>query len=124
MKRLAIMVLCVIALTASGCGNRWRTPDGSGTIEATEIRVAAEVPGQLLEVRADEGMLLARGDTVAIIDPTDYLTVQAAVDASTHPADVVKVVVGDDDAGEVVRGESQIFKIAQNGVRAAGHAGA
>lgn len=72
MTRLAITVLCAATLVACGCGGGWRAPDGSGTIEATEIGVAAEVPGQLLEVRAEEGAPVAEGDTLALIDPSDY----------------------------------------------------
>jgi HlyD family secretion protein len=72
MTRLAITVFCGAMLVATGCGRAWRTPDGSGTIEATEVRVAAEVPGRLLEVQAEEGADVARGDTLAVIDPSDY----------------------------------------------------
>jgi HlyD family secretion protein len=72
----ATSILCATALAAAlatgGCGNGWRTPDGSGTIEATEVRVAAEVPGRLLEVRAEEGSAVVQGDTLALIDATDY----------------------------------------------------
>jgi HlyD family secretion protein len=79
MTRLAIAILCAAALVACGCGGGWRTPDGSGSIEATEMRVASEVPGRLVEMRAEEGASVAEGDTLALIDPSDYaLRLEAA----------------------------------------------
>jgi HlyD family secretion protein len=82
MTRRVITVLCLAVLIAGGCGEGWRTPDGSGTIEATEMLVSAEVPGQLVEVRAEEGSNVADGDTLALIDPRDYeLKLDAALAA-------------------------------------------
>lgn len=79
MTRLAITVLCAATLVACGCGGGWRAPEGSGTIEATEIGVAAEVPGRVIDVRAEEGASVAEGDTLALIDPSDYeLRLEAA----------------------------------------------
>jgi HlyD family secretion protein len=71
MIRMTVAVLSA-ALLVTGCGRGLRTPDGSGTIEATDIRISAEVPGKLLSVRAEEGSVVAEGDTLALIDPTDY----------------------------------------------------
>jgi HlyD family secretion protein len=72
MARLLIPILCSAIAILCGCGGGWRTPDGSGTIEATEIQVAAEVPGKLLDVRAEEGAAVVPGDTLALLDPSDY----------------------------------------------------
>ncbi len=68
--RCALALLCVLALV--GCGRGWRTPDGSGTIETTEVQVSAQVPGQLEELRVDGGSHVAAGDTLATIDPADH----------------------------------------------------
>lgn len=45
---------------------------GSGRIEADEVRVAPEVAGRLLEIRAREGQAIRTGETIARIDPVDY----------------------------------------------------
>jgi HlyD family secretion protein len=59
-----------LALAAlSGC--RARHADnfaGSGTLEATEVTVAAQTPGQILRLWKDEGDAVAEGDTLARID--------------------------------------------------------
>ena len=43
----------------------------SGHVEATEVHVAAEVGGRILELRAAEGDRLNRGDVIATVDTRD-----------------------------------------------------
>lgn len=43
---------------------------GSGHIEATEVRLAAEVSGRVVEQRLIEGATVAAGDVVVVIDPS------------------------------------------------------
>lgn len=66
-------VVLVTALAAAACGPA--TPDTSlrvsGHVEATEVHVAAEVGGRILELRAHEGDRLNRGDVVATLDTRD-----------------------------------------------------
>jgi len=45
---------------------------GNGHVEGTEVRVAAEVGGQVLESALVEGETVATGDWLARIDPADY----------------------------------------------------
>jgi HlyD family secretion protein len=43
----------------------------SGYVEATEVRVAAEVGGRILELPVEEGHRIAAGDLIARLDTTD-----------------------------------------------------
>ena len=43
----------------------------SGYVEATEVRVAAEVGGRVTEMLAEEGKVVAAGDVLARLDATD-----------------------------------------------------
>lgn len=43
----------------------------SGYVEATEVRVAAEVGGRVTEMRAEEGTRVAAGDVLARLDTSD-----------------------------------------------------
>lgn len=43
---------------------------GSGHVEATEVRLAAEVSGRVVEQRLIEGQAVATGDVVVVIDPS------------------------------------------------------
>jgi len=46
--------------------------EASGTIEGTEFRVATEVAGRILSIACDEGTLVKEGDTLIVIDDTEY----------------------------------------------------
>lgn len=60
------------AVTTAACGNRDNgVPRASGYVEATEVRVAAEVGGRVVEMRADEGVRVTAGDLLARLDTTD-----------------------------------------------------
>lgn len=54
-----------------GCGNgvKQGSVTATGTIEATESSIAAQVPGRIMKVNYEEGSLVKKGDTLAEIDP-------------------------------------------------------
>ena len=57
---------------AAACGNQTGSlPRASGYVEATEVRVAAEAPGRILEVLVDEGSRIEAGAIIARIDTAD-----------------------------------------------------
>jgi HlyD family secretion protein len=62
-----------VTLATAACGHD--APDNtlrvSGHVEATEVHVAAEVGGRVLELRVDEGARLNRGDVIATLDIRD-----------------------------------------------------
>lgn len=70
-QRLSLLVLIVAGTAAC----RQATPDNrlrvSGHVEATEVQIAADVGGRIVELRADEGTRVARGDVVARLDTRD-----------------------------------------------------
>lgn len=77
------------ALTASAC-SRAGHPAGvvaSGHVEATDVRLAAEVPGRVLELTPREGDALARGDVAARIDASDAELLLRQVRAERDAAD-------------------------------------
>jgi HlyD family secretion protein len=88
-KRAIAVLVLIAAAVAVGVVVRSR-PDadgwvyGSGVIEATEVDVSAQVSGQLIAVRVDEGDSVRKGDVLAEIEP-DYLEAQlrAAVGAAS-----------------------------------------
>jgi HlyD family secretion protein len=67
--RIAPLVAYVsLALACAGCARSAAGIQASGTIEATDIRVASKVAGQILAMPAKEGDALRAGDDVASID--------------------------------------------------------
>ncbi len=56
-----------------GCNSRdGETITATGTIEATEITLSAQSGGQVKRIIADEGDIVRAGDTLLIIDDTDW----------------------------------------------------
>jgi HlyD family secretion protein len=66
MKNVLIFLLPVVTIYA--CGNGRMKSDASGTFEADEVIVSAEVPGKILSFRIDEGMAVPKDSTVGTID--------------------------------------------------------
>ena len=70
MKTAILMVLTLFL--AAGCSLNGNKPDGSGTIECTEVDVATQVAGKIVALPPQEGDDVRTGDLVARIDPEDY----------------------------------------------------
>jgi HlyD family secretion protein len=56
----------------AGCEFTGDKPDGSGTIECTQVQVAPQIAGRIAKLPPQEGTALKKGDLVAQLDPTDY----------------------------------------------------
>lgn len=63
----ALAAGAVVFAACSGPG-KVRGIEGSGTIEAREVAVAPKVGGQVLEIRAEEGSRVGKGDILVLID--------------------------------------------------------
>jgi HlyD family secretion protein len=71
--RAACSVLLFTTVVLLGCGGDSRgVIEASGTIEATDITVSAEVVGKVSTVLVDEGSQIHPGDTLVVIDDTEY----------------------------------------------------
>ena len=66
-----LFVFVALAMPACNRGSGDSTPRASGYVEATEVRVAAEVGGRVLEMRVVEGARVAAGDVIATLDTAD-----------------------------------------------------
>ena len=111
-RLLAACFLC-------GCGFRAPQPDGSGTIECTQVQVASQVGGRILQLPPREGFALSRGDLVARLDPRDYDwrrdEARAALDRAQAQLDLMVTGTRDED---VQRARDQVRE-AQAAERAA-----
>lgn len=70
LKAIILSVAIVILLfLPAGCAKNGKDEiKASGTIEGTQVDVAAQVAGQLRELRVEEGNSVKLGDTLAILD--------------------------------------------------------
>ena len=68
----------VLVLVLAGCGgNDGKGIRASGQIEATEVRVAAKVPGNLEQVAVEEGDAVTKGSILAVLDTVDLALVRS-----------------------------------------------
>ena len=65
---VAALAAGAVAFHACSGPGKVRRVEGSGTIEAREVNVASRVGGQVLEIRADEGSRVGKGDILVLID--------------------------------------------------------
>jgi HlyD family secretion protein len=68
---LPVAIACSVALSACRTDGAGDQPRASGYVEATEVRVAPEVGGRVVELAVDEGKRLAAGDLIARLSTTD-----------------------------------------------------
>ncbi|MFQ5797476.1 MAG: HlyD family secretion protein [Bacteroidota bacterium] len=87
MKRIRILLMA-LSLGFLGCSpGDDEQVIASGTLEATEVTVSAEVTGKVLELRIEEGSNVASDDTLAILDYTDYVLQLRQAEAALGVAD-------------------------------------
>ena len=70
--------LLLVSMLLAGCGGKDSGGiRASGQVEATEVRVATKVPGNLLRVAVEEGDEVKRGDVLAVLDTVDLALVRS-----------------------------------------------
>jgi HlyD family secretion protein len=85
----AALALAIVASGPAGCrrGSEDTRPRATGYVEATEVRVAAEVGGRILEMRVAEGDHIAAGDLLARLDTADAQLTLRRLQAERDQAD-------------------------------------
>jgi len=69
MRRLeALVLLFPVTMLALGCSSSRNGSHPSGTLEATEIKIASEISARITEVRPALGASVQKGDTLLVLD--------------------------------------------------------
>jgi HlyD family secretion protein len=84
--RVAFALAAIATLAACRKNGADQAPRASGYVEATEVRVAAEVGGRLLELRVAEGDRVEAGKVIATLDSSDTLLVLRRAEAERDQA--------------------------------------
>ena len=83
MKLLCTALFTVVMLACAGCeGRATREPLYSGTIEAVQVDIVAEVGGRILSRPVDQGDHVEPKTPIAFIDPAPYRLALSEVEAS------------------------------------------
>ena len=114
-----ILVIASLASPACNRGGGTEPPRASGYVEATEIRVASEVGGRLLEMKAVEGARVTAGDILARIDTSDTDLALRRAQAERAQADAQLALLRAGSRPEDVRQASSQAQSAQADVRGA-----
>lgn len=72
MKQRWMIVALAGVVAVAGCRFGHPQPDGSGTIECTQVDVAPLVAGRILELAVEEGMVVTQGQVVAVLDGREF----------------------------------------------------
>ncbi len=87
--RIHVLTLMILpALLVTSCLNNGLEFDASGTFEATDVIVSAEVAGRILSFSAHEGDSLGAGTIVARIDPLSLSLQKEQIEATKSSLDL------------------------------------
>ena len=84
----------------------------SGHVEATEVRLSAEVGGRLLELRVDEGSRVKAGDVIAQLDTRDTELALARARAERDQADAqLRLLLAGSRVEDLRQAEAQVSAV-------------
>ncbi|HUX58850.1 MAG TPA: HlyD family efflux transporter periplasmic adaptor subunit [Bacteroidales bacterium] len=74
-------LIIIAAILVAGCKTKTDQADAFGNFEATEVVVSAETSGRILQIDAEEGTLIDKDATIALIDTTLFHLQKGEIDA-------------------------------------------
>ena len=111
MKYFLLIWLSVIIIGCSGGDGS--DISASGTIEGTDVDISAEVAGKIKEVRVDEGVRVVAGDTLVIIDDTEFqIQLRQAVANAESFESAYKLAVEGSRKEDIIQAEAE-YKTAE-----------
>jgi HlyD family secretion protein len=117
MKTLVPFLSVFLAfLVACNSGND-ALVSATGTLEATEIRVSFQVSGVVWDVRIEEGSQVAAGDTIAVIDSTDWNYQWRQAEANLRAAEAQLRLAVEGPRQEDLRQAEAAYENAHNDLR-------
>lgn len=90
------ILLCVLLLLTAGCGSEAETPNYTGTVEATQVDVGAEIGGRIETVAVEEGEQVTAGQILVKVDNTN-LALQR--DQAQSALDIAKAKLAEGESG-------------------------
>src|SRR5260221_369680 len=116
-------LMLLLSVGAIGCAQAAKSenPRVSGQVEATEVQVAPEVGGRVLDIRVVEGDRIKKGDVIATLDTRDADLAMQRARAERAQADAQLRLLQAGSRPEDIR-QAQAQVAAASGEVSAGHA--
>lgn len=116
--KTATSFVIIATLGMIGCGNNNKNLiTATGTIEATEVTVSAQASGPVKHLRVEEGNRVSAGDTLLVLENTDWLyqlqQAQAGLDGAEAQLRMAKEGMREED---VLQAEAN-FKSAESDLK-------
>jgi HlyD family secretion protein len=92
----------LLAVLLSGCWNGDKDVNPSGTLEATEVDLAASIGGRVVEVRVQLGDRVSAGDTLVVLD-TELIQLQRFQTQANHQSIVAERRLAEEDIHQAQR---------------------
>lgn len=107
MKRMLLVVMLAFTFACSKADSEER-PRASGYVEATEVRVAAKVPGRVLSVAVAEGQKVTAGQTLIQLSFTDATLALTRLQADRAQADAqLRLLLAGSRKEDIAQAEAQ-----------------
>ncbi|MGB2868940.1 MAG: efflux RND transporter periplasmic adaptor subunit [Bacteroidota bacterium] len=116
--KTVLFTLVMAAIVFEGCGgNNKNLISATGTIEATEVTVSAQVGGPVSRVVVEEGSSVEPGDTLMVLDPTDWQYQLQQAEANLLSAEAqYKLAVRGARSEDLIQAEAN-FQSAENDLK-------
>ena len=109
-----VSFLILSSVILAGCsGNSKDHIEASGTIEGTDINIGSQVSGLVNEVRVEEGTNVQEGDTLVMIDDSDYRLQYRQAEANAAAAEAQYRVAVEGSRKEDILQAEAAFKSAE-----------
>lgn len=113
--RFVLAAGVAIAITGCSRGEEAAAPRATGYVEATEVRVAARVPGRVADVRAAEGQRIEKGAVVATLSPAELdLALQRAAAERAQADAQLRLLQRGTRAEDIRQAEAQLAAAASD----------
>jgi len=121
MTRRILALSVALVPFAAGCDRTGAAPANrsTGYVEATEVRVSAQVGGRILELKAAEGDRVKTGDVIARLDTADAQLALQRATADREQADAQLALLRAGSRVEDIRQAQAQLQSTQNDVHAA-----
>jgi HlyD family secretion protein len=113
MKSLVYVLAFLLSILSACFDGSSDAIEASGTIEGTDVRVGSEVSGKIKVVRIDEGASVRKGDTLVIVDDTDYQLQLQQAHANAEAFDAQYRLALEGNRKEDILQAEAAFKIAE-----------